>query len=127
MSREVLNLAAEKDAWSGSDQKSPTRVVAVGDLQEWERKGNPLPEGSGITFLSFHDVSEATIADMAPELVYSPVLAKDFDCIELANLLHNIGFSGTYRAIGEGIPKPGLIEREVKQMCPRLDFEIVLT
>ena len=127
MSRELLNLGVSTEAWSGSDQGSVTRIVAVGDLQEWEEKGHPLPDGGGISFLSFHDINEATLGELSPSIVYSPVLARDFDCIELAVLLHNIGFSGTYRAIGEGLPKPQLIEREVLQICPRLEFEIVAT
>ena len=60
-----------------------------------------------------------------PELIYSPVLARNFDCIELGMLLQNLGFSGTYRAVGQGLPKPELIEREVRQITRWLKFELL--
>lgn len=101
------------------------KAIAIGELDEWTNQGNSLPGESSISFLSFKDVSEAALAVHRPEVVYSPVLAKDFDCIDLASLLHNIGFQGTYRAVGNGLPKPELIEREVRQMCRRIKFEII--
>ena len=127
MSRELLTLKSEPIEWSGSDQNSLTKILAVGDLQEWEERGNPLPSGSGIAFLGFHEITHAVLEELAPEYVYSPVLARNFDCIELAILLHNLRYQGTYRALGEGLPKPDLIVGEVRQMCPMLNFEIIVT
>lgn len=101
------------------------KIIAIGELDEWTEDGNALPSTPDIAFLAFDDVDEAGLMLHAPDMVYSPVLARDFDCIELATLLHNVGFTGTYRAVGNGLPKPELIEREVRQMCPRIKFEIV--
>lgn len=119
-------LASDLDAGSVvSDQISSVSILAVGEPGEWTQQGNPLPSG-GMAFISFNDVSEAMLAHYNPSVVFSPVLAAKFDCIELALLLHNLGFSGAYRAMAKDLPKPELIEREVSQMCPRLDFSIVI-
>lgn len=108
-----------------NEQVTTVLVLAVGDPDEWVEQGNPLPTG-GMAFLSFNEVSEAMLTHYNPSVVFSPVVAPNFDCIDLAILLHNIGFSGSYRAMAKDLPKPELIEREVSHICPRLDFSIVV-
>lgn len=110
-----------------NDKKNPApvvKVLAVGDPAEWKDQGNLLPS-SGISFVSFSEVTEDLISQHRPRVVFSPVLARSFDCIELAILLCKHGFTGGYRAMAESLPKPELIEREVRQLCPRIDFKIV--
>lgn len=76
--------------------------------------------------MSFHEITDTLLNDLNPSMIISPVLARHFDCIELALLLHNLGFVGAYRAMAKDMPKPELIEREVRQMCPRLNFKLLL-
>lgn len=109
-----------------ADQTSNISAIAVGDPNTWSEKGNQLPT-ENIAFIAFEDVTEEFFERVKPKAVFSPVLASGFDCIELAVTLHNIGFSGSYRALGSNLPKPELIEREVTQICPRIDFAILMT
>ncbi len=109
-----------------TEQNSSVEVLAIGDLNEWIQQGYSLPNDR-MAFLHIDDMSEAMLADYNPKVVYSPVLAKNFDCIDLSMLLHSLGYNGPYRAIGQGLPKPEVIEREVRGLCPRLDFAIVPT
>lgn len=101
------------------------KILAIGDPDEWCQQGNPLPVGGQISFLAFQDLSEATLSHLQPSVIYSPVLARNFDCIEMAMLLEAIGFEGVYRAFSTDLPKPDVIEREVRQFCKRFTFEIV--
>ena len=101
---------------------SRVAILAVGDRGEWEHHGDPLPKG-GIAFVDFHEVTETMLEHLRPSTVFSPVLARRFDCIELALLLHGLGFRGAYRAMSKDLPRPEVIER---QICPRLDFRIVV-
>ena len=48
---------------------------------------------------------------------------KEF--IDLALELNRLGFSGEYRAISKDLPNPNVIEREVRQLCPHLDFKLI--
>lgn len=105
-------------------QNQIVRALAVGDPLEWQRQGHALPT-EGLAFIGFHEVTDVTLEYLQPAMVFSPVLAKAFDCIDLALTLHKLGFSGAYRALAVGLPKPVVIEREVRQMCPHLDFAIV--
>ena len=106
------------------DHSNSVKVLAVGEPEDWLRQGKALPTGS-LAFVAYHEVSAETLGQHQPEVVYSPVLARSFDCIELAMLLHNLGFGGTYNAYASDLPKPELVEREVRQICPRLLFRIV--
>lgn len=98
-------------------------VLAVGDPDEWQRQGHVLPQ-ENFSFIAFEDVNEATLERYKPEIIISPVLANGFDCIELTLLLRNLGYQGAYRAVAQEMPKPALIEREVIQLYPDLDFKI---
>lgn len=102
----------------------PLKALAVGDKAEWALEGHVMPQ-AGMAFVAFLDIDEDTLAALSPSVVYSPLLAKTFDCIELALLLSKIGFSGQYRALARDLPKPAVIEREVRQLCPALDFRII--
>ena len=101
------------------------KILAIGGVAEWENQGHALPGGGEISFLAFHDVTLGALEFHKPAAIYSPVLARHFDCIELAVLLDELNFKGTYRAVGTGLPRPELIEREVRQLLKTLKFEIV--
>lgn len=119
------SLTSSVDLRDTLDHNKVVSVLAIGDAKEWTRQGHELPKDN-IAFLSFEDVSDAMVEHYSPSIIYSPVLAHAFDCIELALLLRNIGYDGAYRAIAQDLPKPELIEREVSSMCPQLDFQIIL-
>lgn len=124
MSSNPMLASAHTAQAPNADQNSSVSILAVGNPGAWERQGNVLPSG-GMAFVTFEEVTEAMLSHYNPTVVFSPVLAPTFDCIDLAMLLHNIGYTGAYRAMAQDIPKPDLIEREVSQMCPRLDFGIL--
>lgn len=125
MGRESVASRIDTKLAGHLEKRSFGKVLAVGDIYEWKERGNPLPPKGDISFLAFHDVNEFALAVIQPSIIYSPVLARNFDCIELAMLLQNIGYTGIYRAVIQDLPKPELIEREVRQMCAGLRFEIV--
>lgn len=104
-------------------QSGHVSVLAVGDPEEWRRQGHELPKEK-LAFVAFEDISEETLEHFSPSVIFSPVLASRFDCIELTLLLRNLGFTGAYRAVAQNMPKPALIEREVSQLYPKLDFKI---
>lgn len=108
------------------EQLASVSVLAVGDPDEWLRHGNPFPTEE-MAFISFAEISENILTQYNPTVVFSPVLASNFDCIDLAILLQQVGYTGSYRAMAKDLPKPELIEREVAHICPRIDFSIVIS
>lgn len=107
-----------------TERRPFVRALAVGEPLEWQRQGHALPR-EGLAFIAFHEVTQVTLDYLQPGIVFSPVLAKSFDCIDLALELHRLGFSGEYRALATDLPNPGVIEREVRQLCPQLDFKLM--
>lgn len=108
----------------GADQLSQVKILAVGEPDDWQQQGKSLPNGA-VAFVGFRDVTSEMLNHLAPTVIVSPVLALSFDCIELATLLQHLGYTGSYRAVSNSLPKPELIEREVRQICAQLDFRIV--
>ena len=118
--RDMLSAEALPSAYRES-----TRILAVGSPDAWQRDMGQLPRHGSVAFVSFQDVTGALLEDLQPEAVVSPALARDFDCIDLAMLLSSLDFEGCYKATAFGLPKPKLVEAEIAQLFPRLDFEII--
>lgn len=117
--RDALSVEAQP-----GEQRQAATILAVGSPDVWENDGR-LPRHGSVAYVSFNDVDDALLEQLRPEAVVSPALARDFDCIDLAMLLSALNFSGSYKATAFGLPKPKLIEAEIAQLCPRLDFEII--
>ncbi len=120
---EIGKTAAAAEAL-GETTIPSVRAVVVGDPREWHRKGRDLPRDT-LVFIGIEDVTPEMLDELQPDIIYSPLLAKTFDCIDLAMQLHKIGYEGAYRAKASDVPVPAMIEREVQQLCPQLDFEII--
>jgi hypothetical protein len=104
---------------------SVAAVLAVGDTMEWTARRRRLPSDGNVIFAEFHEVTEGLLALLAPRLILSPLLARTFDCVDLAQRLGTLGYRGPYRAIDTGLPDPALIVREVRSLVPGLDFGVV--
>lgn len=100
-------------------------VLAVGDTDEWLRRKRPVPPGGRIILTSFADLSRELLDRVKPRLVLSPLLARDFDCIDLAQMLFTLGFAGQYRVVSSDLPDPRVVVAEIRGLCPGLDFGIV--
>lgn len=126
MKRQDFDLGSEVGAGPASENRQTPTVLAVGDIDEWRRHGGDLPADTRLAFTDFRSVTAELFEIMAPTLVLSPLLARGFDCIDLAQVLHGIGFRGRYRAVADLLPDPGMIRREIAGICPGLDFDVVM-
>ena len=116
----LLSIADRK-----SERRQNAPIVAVGNVEEWRRAGHALPANSDLHFCSFDQLDPAFIELFAPPLVLTPLVSTNFDCADVAIRLHETSFTGSVRAIGRDVPRPDMIEREVRALCPALDFAIV--
>lgn len=125
MQRAVRNALArttgKRKTTVAADAALALRLVAVGDLPDDIATHSP-----DLAFLAFHDVSAASLAVLAPDVVLSPLVADGFDCFDLAHALAEAGFRGRYRAAAVYIPDPGLVRREIRASFPDLDFDIIV-
>lgn len=122
--RSNLGKMSRQRAAAEVDETRPV-ILAVGEVSGWRERGHGLPMDSQITFVEFHDISLELFETVQPDLVLSPVMCSSFDCLDLAQALGSIGFSGRYRAMVGGMPNPELIRREILSHCPHLDFDLI--
>lgn len=108
-----------------TEKREAITILAVGSPDAWLRDVGCLPRPGNVAYVAFNDVTGDLLQELRPETVVSPALARDFDCIDLAMLLCALRFTGSYKATAFGLPKPKLIEAEIAQLCPRLNFEII--
>lgn len=122
------NTAAAAEITSQRDpQQRCARILAVGDVAAWREAGHSGQPSGDIVFASFHEITASLLAENDPVLVVSPLIARHFDCVDLAELLGRLGFRGRYRAIGTSLPNPRMIEAEIRSLVPGLDFSVAPT
>ena len=127
MSREEPTLSMLYDVSLGGTDDQTVSILAVGDSEEWLGRGNrPFADGS-IVYVSIEEVTQPLLNRLSPSVVISPALSHRFDCIDLAQILHRIGFNGRYRAVSTELPNPEMVRREIGHLCPGLDFAVLTT
>lgn len=98
-------------------------VLAVGDLfsLKVQMDGRRVADAA---FADFADVDAELIRSLRPNLVISAMLARNFDCVDLAERLSTIGFEGSYRLLSHGVPQPELVLHEIRSLFPDLRIEL---
>ena len=99
-------------------------VLAVGDVAGWNRSRRPAPTGSRVIFAEFHEVTLDLIEMLSPHVVISSLLARRFDCVDLAQRLDDLGFAGRYQVLTDELPRPEMVLTEIRALFPRLQVEI---
>ena len=126
MSREDMKLIESVPLRYDTTSDETVAILAVGNANEWREQGNRLHGDGRVVFATFEDISEETLSRLSPSVILSPVLARSFDCIDLAQKLFSMGFTGRYRAVSSDLPDPEMVEREIRNLCPGLDFGILI-
>ena len=103
----------------------PPPVFVVGDVELWRGLHGDLPRHRHVAFASIDELREALADDRQPGLVLSPVVSRDFDCLDIAYGLAASGYRGAYRAVAQNLPYPEIVRHEVRHQFPRLDFDIL--
>lgn len=80
----------------------------------------------GLKFITINDLSADLVEETQPDIILSPLVADDFDAVDMAEKLVSLGFQGRYRAIAPRLPDAALILHEVRGLAPQLDFALLL-
>lgn len=126
MSWEQTKLSRLEVASLSGLEDQTVSILAVGEPNEWQQSGHKAPRSAGVQFVSIDEVNETLLEHLCPTVVISPALSRRFDCIDLAQILHSTKFKGRYRAVSRELPNPTMVEREIRSLCPGLDFAILV-
>ena len=126
MSWEQTKLSRLDVASISGVEDQTVAILAVGEPEEWLQSGQKAPRAGNVQFVSIDEVSESLLEHLCPTVVVSPALSRRFDCIDLAQILCSHKYRGRYRAVSRELPNPTMVEREIRNLCPGLDFAILV-
>jgi len=118
-------LLFPRDGFGGPAELRNPSIIAVGPNRQWLTSGSRPPVSDRLTAAAFEELDDRMLAIHEPDLVVSPVVTSGFDCIDVAQVLTDLGYRGPYRAITPGLPNPDIVRREVRALCPGIDFRVV--
>lgn len=101
-------------------------TLVVGDLARWEAEGRMTPPLDDFQFVEIKSLTAEVVQDMEPEIILSPLVADDFDAVDVAAKLIELQYNGKYRAISDDLPDADLIRSEIRSFAPQLDFDLLL-
>ncbi|MBB4022168.1 MULTISPECIES: hypothetical protein [Actibacterium] len=95
--------------------------MPTSDVPRW-----PLPDATARLEPLPYTLLHAGLA-CAPgtSCIVSPLVAEHFDAMDLALQLHLADYRGTYLVVAPRVPRPEIIRRELRQICPGLDVEVI--
>lgn len=101
-------------------------ALVIGDVSVWRAQGRLPGETEGIDFIEFSQLDAGLLIDLQIDMVLTPLFCSHFDTIDVAIKLRKIGYRGRYRVIADSIPDAKLVRREIHEIAPDLDFDILV-
>ncbi len=108
-----------------NDLQQNSVILIVGDVDNWLALGRQLPEDLHIFYCEFADIDAALLQNRNPRFILTPLVSENFDLVDLAVLLHRKGYSGALRALIPELPDPQSILKEILDLCPGLDIDLI--
>jgi len=124
MSKHAIN--AEFSSLNDLVPTQPKKTLVIGDMDRWRAQGRALPDLDGLQFTDLQSLNDNMLAEYAPQIVFSPLMSNKFDAIDVARHLADLAFAGNYRAVTETVPNAEMIRAEVRQIAPKIDFDLVI-
>ncbi len=109
----------------GENANRSSRILVIGDLQNWLSSGRDLPRVSEIEFADFEEITPELIERHRPDAVLCPLTANNFDAVDIAAHLMACGFSGPLRALCPPLPNPLVVVQEMRRLCPGMNFDLL--
>lgn len=100
-------------------------MLVVGPIAVWHNSQKQLPQIEGVAFVDFSDLTAETLALTKPDFILSALMSAGFDAMDMARVLAELGYKGSYRAVSEELPCPDVVVADVGAVAPDLDFDVV--
>ncbi len=107
------------------EQSRPTPTLVIGDVMRWKRMRRELPVIDGFVFIDIGDLTYELLESVQPQVILSPLLSRDFDAVEIARRLNDVGYLGRYRVVTDAVPDPDIIIKDIRSVAPNLDISLL--
>ena len=84
----------------------------------------PVPM-TGVTHLRFADLTAALLARMRPSLILLPLFSPGYDATTAIETLEALGYRGRLTILAPDLPKPRLVERELRNLGPGMRLTLI--
>lgn len=101
-------------------------TLMIADVKQFRLLNRHFPQRTGVFCLGFKALSNDFFTSLQPNMVVSPAISTQFDCIDVARLLDQASYTGSFRVVCGDLPNPEMIRREVSRHFPLLDFDIIV-
>ncbi|MGJ8587075.1 MAG: hypothetical protein ACSHXW_02890 [Yoonia sp.] len=101
------------------------RTLVIGNVGRWIAEGRTLVSLDHVHFTDLDGLTSELLSEIDPDLILSPLFGGNFDVIDVAQRLTELGYEGRYRAISENMPDSEMIRREVCAQSEGLDFDLL--
>jgi len=123
MSKFAQNVETKQCA--STEERMTVRTLVIGNISRWNAEGRVTVSFDQVRYTEIHGLTESTLECAAPDIILSPLVGDDFDVMEVAIRLSELGYKGRYRAISQNIPNADMIRTEVRDHAPELDFDLL--
>ena len=100
-------------------------TLVIGDMAEWKNRGRQVPSIEGYMFVDASNLCASLLYDLSPMIVVSALVGTDFDAVEIARKLGQLGFAGAYRVVTHDLPDVALVTAELRNAVPNLDVDVI--
>ena len=121
----ILMIDITSDTNDPEDGDGQPLTLVIGDHRAWNEIESRPPEIAGFKFIDIDDLDASIFEDFPATIVLSSLMSRGHDAIEIARILSDLSFKGSYRVIATGLPNPDLVTQEVKASVPEIDFEVL--
>ena len=87
-------------------------------------EGGPLPM-TGVQHWHFADLTAEVLQNLGPTHIYLPLFASGYDAIAAVEVLEKLGYFGKITVIAPNLPRPRLVERELRTLGPGLRLTLI--
>lgn len=81
----------------------------------------------GLCHVRIADVDAGFIAANTPDLIIVPLFGSDHDAVILVEMLEALAYGGRIAVLAPALPKPGLVERELRSLGPGARLVLITT
>jgi hypothetical protein len=74
--------------------------------------------GATVTHLRFADLTADLLASTRASLIILPLFAPSYDAMTAVETLEDLGYAGKLTVLAPALPKPRLVERELRAIGP---------